>query len=58
MNESWFIYYGHKLNMTRQETMNTRVGEMFDLMACMDIASGGAEPKKQKMTMEEILRMK
>lgn len=44
--------------MTREETMNTRYGEMMDMMDCMNIETGGATEKKQKMTMEEILRMK
>ena len=38
--------------------MNTRFGEMLDLMACMAIAAGGAREKKQKLTMEEILELK
>lgn len=44
--------------MTREETMNTRFGEMMDMLDCMAIEEGGAEAKKPKMTMEEILRMK
>lgn len=38
--------------------MNTRLGEMLDMMDCMAIAAGGANEKRKKMTMEEILRMK
>lgn len=38
--------------------MNTRFGEMMDMMDCMAIEAGGATEKKPKMTMEEILEMK
>lgn len=39
--------------------MNTRVGEMMDLLACMAI-SNGAEPKKKKkkMSFEEIMALR
>lgn len=37
--------------------MNTRVGEMLDLMACMSIENG-AKPKAKKLTMEEILKLR
>ena len=58
MNESWFVYFGHQLNMSRAETMNTRYGEFMDLLDCMAIENGGAEPKEQKMTMEQVLAMR
>ena len=58
MNESWFVYYGHQLHMSREETMNTRYGEFMDFLACMAIDGGGAEPAKQKLTMEQILEMR
>lgn len=38
--------------------MNTRVGEMLDMMACMAIESGDAEEKQPEMKMEDILRMR
>lgn len=44
--------------MSREETMNTRVGEMLDMMECMAIESGGATQKKPQKTMEEILQMR
>lgn len=38
--------------------MNTRVGEMLDMMDCMAIENGGAEQKQEQMSMEEILKMR
>ena len=46
------------MNMSRDETMQTRYGEFMDLLACMAIDNGGAEPKKKKMTMEEVLELR
>lgn len=45
--------------MSREETMNTRVGEMMDLLACRSI-SKGAEPKQKKkeMTFDEVLALR
>lgn len=51
MNEAWLIFYGHKLNMSREETMNTRYGELMDLIACMAI-SNGAKPKQKARSMD------
>lgn len=41
--------------MSRRETMNTSYGEMMDMIACMAIENGGAEPKEKKKTTAEIL---
>ncbi len=38
--------------------MNTRVGEMLDMMDCMTIENGGADEIQPEMTMEEILKMR
>ena len=35
--------------MTRQEIMNTPYGEMADMIACLSIYEGLAEPKKIKL---------
>lgn len=43
------------MQMTTEETLNTRWGLFLDLMACAAIDSGGAEPKKKKLTQEQIL---
>ena len=46
MTEPWIIFYGHQINMTSEETLNTRWGLFMDLMSCAAIDSGGAEEKK------------
>lgn len=47
MNAAWYIFYGQKfLNMGRQEVMTTRVGEMLDLIACLNIYNGAAPKPK------------
>lgn len=43
--------------MSREETLNTRYGEFMDFLDCMAIEYG-AEPKEQKMTMEQVLAMR
>lgn len=43
--------------MSRVETLNTRLGEMLDLMACKAIENG-AKIKQPEMTLEDILEMK
>ena len=37
--------------MSREETMNTRYGEIMDLIACLAI-SNGAKPKKKARIMD------
>lgn len=43
--------------MSRKEILCTRYGEMLDMINCISI-SNGAEAKKKKPTMEEILEMR
>lgn len=57
MNESWYVYYGYALGMSREETMGTRYGEFLDLLACRAI-DNGAEQKAPKKSMEEVLQMR
>ena len=54
MNLSWFLYYGRKLGMSKEEILITPYGEMMDMLACSYI-DAGASQKKRKLTMEEIL---
>ena len=58
MNRSWFVFYGHQLNMTRQETMLTAVGEMIDMINCLAIYNGGAKEKDRKLSCDEIVALK
>ena len=60
MTESWFVFYGHEMNMSRDETMNTRYGEMLDLINCKAIYNGGAEQKirKRNLTFDEIISLR
>ena len=43
--------------MNRQETLSTRFGEMMDMISCLAIFNGGAEPGKKKMTFDEVMRL-
>lgn len=56
MNRSWFIFYGLKLGMTRQETLLTRYGEMLDLISCLAISNGAEE--KRHMSFDEMLALR
>lgn len=49
LNLSWFLFYGRMLNMTKQEIMCTRYGEMLDMISCFSIQNG-AKPKRKKKT--------
>ena len=51
------MFYGHRLGMSREETMQTGYGEMLDLIACLAIESGGAEQKEKEKDLLDILRM-
>lgn len=43
--------------MSRFEILNSRVGELLEMIDCHAIANG-AEPKGEKLTFEEILRLR
>lgn len=57
MNLSWFLFYGRLLNMSKQEIIVTRYGEMSDMISCYAIFNG-AEPKKKKMDFDEAMRLR
>lgn len=44
--------------MSKREILVTPYGEMLDMLVCSQIDSGAAEPKKKKMSMEEIFMLK
>ena len=58
-NKSWFLFYGKKLNMTRQEIRFTRYGEMLDMITCLAIDEGRMEYKapKKKWRFEEVMKL-
>ena len=60
MNLSWYIFYGTRLHMGRQEVINSRFGEMEDLISCLSIYNGAAEQatKKKPKSFDEIMQMK
>lgn len=45
------------LHMTPMEVMATRYGEMLDMISCMAIYNG-AEPKAEKMSFEDALKLR
>ena len=45
------------LNMSRQETLATRWGEMNDLIACLAIYNGKAKEKK-KLSFEQAIMLR
>lgn len=58
MNRSWYLYYGRKCGMTKQEIMTTSLGEMSDMISCISIFEGGAEPATPKKSYDEIMNMR
>ena len=43
--------------MNRQETLETRFGEMLDLISCLAVYNGGAE-EKRLLSFEEAMNLK
>ena len=58
LNKSWYLYYGRRLGMSKEEILCTPYGEMMDLIACMAIAEGGAKPKPRRLSFQEILALR
>ncbi len=46
MNRAWYLFYGRKLGMSRQEIMATKIGEMRDMISCLAIYEGTALPAR------------
>lgn len=58
MTREWYVFYGHMLHMSRQETMLTRYGEMLDMISCLSVYNGGAVMDEAKnMTFDEIMKL-
>lgn len=45
LNLAWYLFYGRKLNMTKQEILVTPYGEMMDMISCLAIYEGNATQK-------------
>ena len=44
--------------MSKQEIMVTSLGEMSDMISCISIFEGGAEPATPKKSYDEIMSMR
>ena len=44
-NLAWYLFYGRKMNMTKQEILVTPYGEMMDMISCLSIYEGNATQK-------------
>lgn len=44
--------------MARQEIMNTRIGEMLDMIACLAIFNGAKPKKKKEWTYDEAVLLR
>ena len=58
MSKSWWLFYGLRIGMSRQEVMVTSFGEMNDLISCLAIYEGGAEPAMPKLSYEQVMNMR
>ena len=56
LNTAWFIYYGLKAGMTREEVMNSYPGEVQDMIACMAIENGAKQ--KIKLSFDEAMQLR
>lgn len=43
--------------MSKQEILTTRYGEMSDMISCYAIFNG-AEPKRKKLTFDEVMALR
>lgn len=58
MNRSWYIFYGLKMNMTKDDVLTMRYGEMQDLLSCLAIEGGGADQIVEKRRpFADVMRM-
>lgn len=46
MTSAWFLWYGLKVGLTRQEALNEPFGGLLDLIAIHQIKVEGAKRKK------------
>ena len=46
------------MNMSREETMNTRYGEYMDLLSCWAVYNGNAKVKQKKLSFFEIMELR
>ena len=58
MNLSWYVYYGLRLGLSRDETEVMRIGEMMDLIACDQIYNGIAEQVQEPMPFDEAIKLR
>ena len=58
MNRSWWLFYGRKCGMSKQEIMVTTFGELNDMISCLSIYEGGAEPAAPKLTYDQIMNLR
>lgn len=42
----WFLYFGRRLGMSKEEILLTDIGEMYDMMACQAVIEDGAEVER------------
>jgi len=52
------VFYGHIMNIPKQEVLVTRYGEMLDMINCYSIYKGSAQPKKKKMSFAEAIELR
>lgn len=60
INRAWFIFYGHELGMSRDETLDTIYGEMVDNISLLAVYNRTAEivEEKKKPSFDEIMEMR
>lgn len=45
---SWFLFYGRKIGMSKQEILVTPYAEMLDMLACLAIDNGAKQKTEKK----------
>lgn len=58
MNRSWWLFYGRRCGMQTREIMITTYGEMADMISCLSIYEGGAEPAEPELSYEDIMNLR
>lgn len=54
------LFFGRKMNMSKQEILITRYGDMLDMISCLCIYEGKVAPKRKerKKTYDEIMQLR
>lgn len=57
LSPEWYLWYGARIGLTRNETMFLPFGELLTLIAIQQIKTEGAK-RKEEMTIFEMMKVR